>query len=169
MNFIGIGPLELILVLIVGLVVVGPERLPKLAADLARTIRELRKYTGQFAAEFTDVVKEFEKETAPERGQWKEIGEGLTSASKSVTDATKPIAEAVEGARADAAADVQPKHTDSQERETAPSAPPVGDAAVNESPANKATSAPPAASNGSTPPQANGSTPKPPEPAPEPR
>ena len=40
MNFLGVGPLELIVMLIVALVFVGPERLPKLAADIARTIRE---------------------------------------------------------------------------------------------------------------------------------
>jgi sec-independent protein translocase protein TatB len=87
MNFLGVGPLELVVILVVALVFVGPERLPKLAADIARTIREIRKYTSSIAAEFTDVLQEFEKETEPEKSQWKEIGQGLTDATKSVTDA----------------------------------------------------------------------------------
>jgi sec-independent protein translocase protein TatB len=87
MNFLGVGPAELIVILVVALIFVGPERLPRLAADLARTIREIRKYTGNLAAEFNEVIQDFEKETEGERGQWKEIGEGLTSATKSVTDA----------------------------------------------------------------------------------
>ena len=95
MNFLGVGPAELIVILVVALVVVGPERLPRLAADIARTIRELRKYTSSITAEFTDVIKDFEKETEGERGHWKEIGEGLTSATRSVTDALR-------AARADA-------------------------------------------------------------------
>jgi len=86
MNFLGIGPLELVVVLVVALLVVGPERLPRLAADIARTVREIRKYTGSLAAEFNEVVKGLEKETAPERTEWKQIGEGLTDASRSVTE-----------------------------------------------------------------------------------
>lgn len=89
MEFLGIGPAELILILVVALIFVGPERLPRLAADIARTIREVRKYTGSIAAEFTEVLEEFEKDTAEDRSQWKEIGQGLTDATKSVADALK--------------------------------------------------------------------------------
>ena len=70
MNVFGVGPLELIVILVVMLIFVGPERLPRMAADLARTIREIRKYTASFAAEFNDVIKEFEKETEAERTEW---------------------------------------------------------------------------------------------------
>jgi sec-independent protein translocase protein TatB len=85
MNVFGVGPAELVLILIVALIFVGPERLPRMAADIARTIREIRKYTSSFAAEFNDVIKEFEKETETERAEWKEIGEGLSSATKDLT------------------------------------------------------------------------------------
>ena len=95
MEFLGVGPAELVVILVVALVFVGPERLPKLAADIARTIREIRKYTSSLAAEFNEVVKDFEKDTEGERTVWKEIGEGLAGATKSMT-------EAVQGARADA-------------------------------------------------------------------
>ena len=95
MNFLGVGPAELIVILVVALVVVGPDRLPRLAADIARTIREVRKYTGSITAEFTEIIQDFEKETEGERSHFKEIGEGLTSATKSVTDALR-------AARADA-------------------------------------------------------------------
>jgi sec-independent protein translocase protein TatB len=96
MNFFGVGPAELVVILVVALVFVGPERLPRLAADIARTIREIRKYTGSLAAEFNEVIQDFEKETVGDRSQWAEIGEGLTGATRSVT-------EALRGARADAA------------------------------------------------------------------
>ena len=89
MNVFGVGPAELIVIMVVALLFVGPERLPKLAADLARTIREIRQYTGSLAAEFNEVVKDFEKDTEGERSQWKEIGEGITGATKSVTDAIR--------------------------------------------------------------------------------
>ncbi|MEX2247346.1 MAG: twin-arginine translocase TatA/TatE family subunit [Dehalococcoidia bacterium] len=101
MNLFGVGPLELIVVLVVALIFVGPERLPRLAADLARTIREIRRYTGQFAAEFNDVVRDLERETTEERTQWKEIGEGLSGAAASVTEALRE-------ARSSAAGDSAP-------------------------------------------------------------
>ncbi len=96
MEFLGVGPAEIIVILVVALIFVGPERLPKLAADIARTIREIRKYTGNIAAELTGVLEELEQETAEERSQWKEIGQGLT-------DATKSLGDAVRAARNDAA------------------------------------------------------------------
>jgi sec-independent protein translocase protein TatB len=95
MNFLGVGPAELLVILVVALIFVGPERLPRLAADIARTIRELRKYTSSIAAEFTEVIEDIERETKDDRSQWKEIGEGLT-------DATKSVATALRDARADA-------------------------------------------------------------------
>jgi sec-independent protein translocase protein TatB len=94
-EFLGVGPAELVVILVVALVFVGPERLPKLAADIARTIREIRKYTGSLAAEFNEVIKDFENDTEGERSTWKEIGDGLTGATKSIT-------EAVRGAHVDA-------------------------------------------------------------------
>lgn len=38
-----VGPLELIIVLIIALLVVGPRRLPEMGQALGRTIREFRK------------------------------------------------------------------------------------------------------------------------------
>ncbi len=104
MNFLGIGPAELIVILVVALVFVGPERLPKLAADLARTIREIRRYTGSLAAEFNEVIQDFEKETEGERSAWKEIETGITGATKSVTDAVREVRSEVDGAASDAGA-----------------------------------------------------------------
>ena len=43
MNFAGIGPAELLLVLIVALLVFGPQKLPQIAKDLGKTIGEWRQ------------------------------------------------------------------------------------------------------------------------------
>src|SRR6185295_16582928 len=104
MNFLGVGPAELIVILVVALIFVGPERLPRLAADIARTIREVRKYTGSLAAEFNEVIQDFEKDTAGERSAWKEIETGIAGATKSVTDVVRDVRTEVRNAGADAAA-----------------------------------------------------------------
>lgn len=90
MNFMGVGPLELAVIIVVALLVVGPERLPRLMADVARTIREVRRYTGRLASEFNEVVQELEREAEAPKTAWKEVGEGLAGArdvaSRAATD-----------------------------------------------------------------------------------
>jgi sec-independent protein translocase protein TatB len=101
MSFLGVGPAELLVIMVIALLVVGPERLPRLAADIARTIREIRAYTASVAGEFNQVLQDLEKEAEPERAEWKEIGEGLSGAGAS-------FGEALQGAADDAAAAVPP-------------------------------------------------------------
>jgi sec-independent protein translocase protein TatB len=100
MNVFGVGPLEMIVILLVGLIFVGPERLPRLAADIARTIREIRKYTGSLAAEFNDVIKDVEKETAGEKTIWKEVSEGIGGATQQMTEAVRTVRKDLNAANA---------------------------------------------------------------------
>ena len=111
MNVFGVGPLELVVVILVALIFVGPERLPRLAADLARTIREVRKYTGSVAAEFNEVIQDIEKETEAERTEWKDIGRGLGDASASIgreVDAARVEAEGTTSSPSSNGAAVEP-------------------------------------------------------------
>ena len=103
MNVFGVGPLELAVVLIVALVFVGPDRLPRLAADLARTIKEIRKYTSALAAEFNEVVKDVERETEGEKSLWREVSEGVGGATKQVTTAMREVRQDVMKAQGSAA------------------------------------------------------------------
>ena len=102
MNVFGVGPAEMIVIAVVALIFVGPERLPRLAADLARTIREIRKYTSSFASEFNEAIREIEqdinRETAPAGAEWKEIGQGLSNASQSIADELRAAQADVSGA-----------------------------------------------------------------------
>ncbi|MBI4295263.1 MAG: twin-arginine translocase subunit TatB [Chloroflexi bacterium] len=47
MDFLGIGPLELLLVLFVALLVLGPGKLPEMARTLGRAVRQLRKVMSE--------------------------------------------------------------------------------------------------------------------------
>ena len=52
MELFGIGAGELFLILVLALVVIGPERLPEVAGQLGRTIAELRHQANQLTSEF---------------------------------------------------------------------------------------------------------------------
>ena len=60
----GIGPEELILVLIVALLVLGPERLPRVARDVGKVVGDLRRTSDEFREEFLQADKYLEKPVA---------------------------------------------------------------------------------------------------------
>jgi len=53
MNFLGLGPGELLLILAIALIVFGPRRLPEIARALGKSIREFRQASGQFTEEIS--------------------------------------------------------------------------------------------------------------------
>jgi sec-independent protein translocase protein TatB len=58
---LGIGGGEAVVLLILGLLILGPERLPKVAADAARTLRELRRMAERARSDVTrELGPEFE-------------------------------------------------------------------------------------------------------------
>ncbi len=56
MDFLGVGPGELILILIIALIVFGPQRLPELAASVGKALREFRQMSQEITQ---DISKEF--------------------------------------------------------------------------------------------------------------
>lgn len=48
----GIGTGELLLLLVIALLVLGPERMPKLARDVGKTVADLRKTSDELRTEF---------------------------------------------------------------------------------------------------------------------
>jgi len=54
----GIGMTELLVIAVIGLVVLGPKRLPELARTLGRTLAEFRRSATELRREFSDVMGE---------------------------------------------------------------------------------------------------------------
>jgi len=61
-NFFNIGPMELIVILTVALFVFGPQKLPGIARDLGRTVREFQAAAQTIT---NQVVTEIEAEASP--------------------------------------------------------------------------------------------------------
>jgi Tat protein translocase TatB subunit len=56
----GIGTEEIILIMVIALIVLGPERMPKLARDLGRAVAEFRKTSDELRGEFLNADKYLE-------------------------------------------------------------------------------------------------------------
>ena len=61
MDFFGIGPWELILILVVALLVIGPGKIPELARTLGRTVRAIRKASAELTKAVSRELEEAEK------------------------------------------------------------------------------------------------------------
>ena len=56
MDFYGIGLQEIFIVLLIALIVVGPQRLPQMALKLGQMMRRLRMVTSEMARDITEEV-----------------------------------------------------------------------------------------------------------------
>ena len=64
MSFLGIGLPEIVVIVLVAVLVLGPERFPEVAVQVAKLIKMLRGYatntTSQLRAELLELTREYE-------------------------------------------------------------------------------------------------------------
>jgi TatA/E family protein of Tat protein translocase len=53
LNFLGMGPMELVVIMVLALVVFGPGKLPEIAGQVGRMVRDFKRATGDMSSEFT--------------------------------------------------------------------------------------------------------------------
>lgn len=70
----GIGPGELLLILLIALIVFGPGRLPELARALGKSVREFREAARDVTAQIAREIREAEKGLKPENREGEERG-----------------------------------------------------------------------------------------------
>ncbi len=61
MDFFGIGPLELIIILVVALLVFGPKKLPEIANTIGKAVREFRKTTTEITRGISQEIEASKK------------------------------------------------------------------------------------------------------------
>jgi len=69
LEFLGIGYQELLLVLVLLLVVVGPERLPTMAYQIGRAVRQMQGYARAVRDEFRDEIDYLDEQYRTIKGQ----------------------------------------------------------------------------------------------------
>lgn len=112
MEILGIGPLELVVVLLLLLAFFGPDRLPEMGAKLGKAVRSMRQATRDFSREIDEARQSLEAPAKEIVEPIKEIAQpiqeiaqpfqdvrtsaqALTQAAKSMSDPGKAIRESV--------------------------------------------------------------------------
>jgi sec-independent protein translocase protein TatA len=73
MNFFGIGIPELLLILVIALVVFGPQRLPEIGRSIGKAVRDFREMSAGFTSEWQELSKEFEETASEVQREVKEV------------------------------------------------------------------------------------------------
>jgi sec-independent protein translocase protein TatB len=84
MNFLGIGPMELLVIVVLALIVLGPEKLPEVMAQVGKAMDEFRKATTQLSDEFNRTIQAELKET---RAVTEEAKDAFREARSTVNEA----------------------------------------------------------------------------------
>ena len=100
MDFFGIGPMELMLILILALVVFGPGKLPEIGAKLGSALREMRKATREFSREIDETRQAIEGPINDMKAPMQELAEPFQEAGTAVAGARDVLSnpsKAIEG------------------------------------------------------------------------
>lgn len=110
MNFFGMGPMEIGVILVIALIIFGPGKLPEIGAQLGKGIRDFRAATGDITGEFQKAMGDMQGVADEVRQSATEVQEttrALTRLDQAETAASKPahpLPTSVSGASPDAPA-----------------------------------------------------------------
>ena len=94
MNILGMGPMEILLIVVLALIVFGPARLPEIMGQVGRAIADFRRATSSLSDEFNRTIQAELNET---RQVVEDTRSALTSAQATVTQAHTSVTSAVAG------------------------------------------------------------------------
>ena len=96
MEFLGVGYQELLLVLVLLLVVVGPDRLPGMAYQIGRAVRTMQGYARAVRDEFRDEIDYLDEQYKVVKGQVDEAQQVLRSENAKLNAELRDVTNTVE-------------------------------------------------------------------------
>jgi len=102
-EFLGIGYQELLLVLVLLLVVVGPERLPTMAYQIGRAVRTMQGYARAVRDEFKDEIDYIDEQYRTVKGQVEDTRGMLRDEQRKLNDELREVSSTVDSTVAMAA------------------------------------------------------------------
>ena len=103
----GVGIPEVLMVLVLTLIVVGPQRMPEVAGQIGRTVRDLRRFAGQFRREFLQEFDEMRAEWEVSQRELQEVRRQLQEAQQTTDSQTQGLSQDVGQAVSDVNAALQ--------------------------------------------------------------
>ena len=108
----GIGAFELFAILVIAMIILGPDRLPKAMGTVGRWIRELRRLTREFRAEFDEEIRMLQGELESIREEAEvtrtelmeirsDIEQSMSGVQEDLEQAAEDIKEDLKGAEVD--------------------------------------------------------------------
>lgn len=101
MNVFGVGPGEILLLIIVALILVGPRRLPETAANLGRTVRTIRRYAAHVTAQVREEFADLEAEYEAVREEAKQTSRGLRDVSAEIGEEAAAVGQEIDRSTAE--------------------------------------------------------------------
>lgn len=98
MEFLGVGYQEFLLVLVLLLVVVGPERMPQMAYQIGRAVREMQKYARAVRDEFSDEMGFIQEQYDTMKGEVDDARRSLREETQQFDQEMKSVGKSVEEA-----------------------------------------------------------------------
>lgn len=102
MNFLGMGAMEIIVIMVVALIIFGPERLPEMGAQAGKALRDFRNMTrdmtGEFEEQISDVrgvMDEMKMTVADVRRETRELATSMTDIADSAAEEVRAGARVV--------------------------------------------------------------------------
>lgn len=95
MNFLGMGPMEIAVIAIVGLMIFGPGKLPEVAGQVGKAVRDFKRMTADLSSEFEktagldEIKKTVQKEMAGIQSEVNSVTSGVKKDLTSTTSAVK--------------------------------------------------------------------------------
>jgi sec-independent protein translocase protein TatA len=119
MDFFGIGVLEVVAVLLLIAIVFGPHRLPEIAGQFGRAIRDLREYARDFRDEYLTDFEEVREEYLEVRHDLEETDKELREEFQQIDADMRMAAAEVKGVVEETTAEVKGGSAGQEEEELA--------------------------------------------------
>ncbi len=107
MEVFGIGPLEIVLVVLIAFIVLGPERIPEVMRQLGKWTRQLRETVNNITRDYNTEIRELTGEITALQNEIRSIQRDLGSIATGFMTTTLP-AEGTPPARSSTAAPADP-------------------------------------------------------------
>lgn len=95
MNFLGMGAMEIIVIMVIALIIFGPDRLPEMGAQAGKALRDLRNATREMTGEFEESITDVRSAMDEMKMTVSDVKRETRDLAVSVTEITDSAAEEI--------------------------------------------------------------------------